>query len=105
MARTITFSRFLVSLTTKSNVDSLTDCKNLLIYVSVEEEPSHLNGSKLHVNKRGTEILSKTFIESISNTVHWQSTLHSPDNCLIDEYNANLSSKENLSIIRKRNIG
>ena len=46
-----------------------------------------------------------TFIESISNTAHWQSTLHSPNNCLIDECNANLSSKEKLSIIRKRNIG
>ena len=30
----------------------------------------HLNGSKLHLNKRGTEILSNTFIESISNIIH-----------------------------------
>ena len=30
--------------------------------------------------------------------------LHSPDNCLIDECNANLSSKEKLSTLRKRNI-
>ena len=29
---------------------------------------------------------------------------HSLDNCLIDEYNTNLSSKEKLSILRKRNI-
>ena len=63
------------------------------------------NGSKLHLNRRGTEIPSNTFIESISNIVHWQSILHSPDNCLIDECNVNLSSKEKLSIIRKRSIG
>ena len=30
----------------------------------------HLNGSKLHLNKSGTEILSNAFIESISNIVH-----------------------------------
>ena len=30
----------------------------------------HLNGSKLHLNKRGTEILSNTFTESISNIAH-----------------------------------
>ena len=30
----------------------------------------HLNGSKLHLNKRGVEILSNTFIESISNIVN-----------------------------------
>ena len=30
----------------------------------------HLNGSKLHLNKRGTEILSNTFTESISNIIH-----------------------------------
>ena len=64
-----------------------------------------LNGLKLHLNKRGTEILSNTFIESISNIVHWQSISDSPDNCLIGEYNANLSFKEKFSIIRRRNIG
>ena len=63
-----------------------------------------LNGSKLHLNKRGIKILSNTFIESISNIVHWQSILHIPDNCLIDEYNANLNFKEKLRTIRKRNI-
>ena len=30
----------------------------------------HLNGSKLHLNKRGTAILSNTFTEAISNTIH-----------------------------------
>ena len=37
--------------------------------------------------------------------VHWISVLHSSDNCLIDEYNANLTFKEKLSIIFKSNIG
>ena len=60
---------------------------------------------KLHLSKTGTEILLNTFIESVPNIDHWQSILHSPDNCLIHEYNANLSSKEKLSIIRQRNIG
>ena len=40
---------------------------------------TYLNGSKLHLNERSTEILSNTFLESISNIVHWQSILHSPD--------------------------
>ena len=56
----------------------------------------HLNGSKLHLNKRGTEILLNIFIESISNNIHWQSNLHSPGNCLVDEYDANLVPKKNL---------
>ena len=57
----------------------------------------HLNGSKLHLNKRGTEILLNMFIESISNNIHWQSNLHSPGNCLVDEYDANnLVPKKNL---------
>ena len=56
----------------------------------------HLNGSKLHLNKRGTEILLNIFIESISNNIHWQSNLHSPGNCLVDECDANLVPKKNL---------
>ena len=36
--------------------------------------------------------------------VYWQSVLHKLDNCLIDEYNANLSSKEKFSILRQHNI-
>ena len=36
--------------------------------------------------------------------VYWQSILHKLDNCLIDEYNANLSSKEKFSILRQHNI-
>ena len=30
----------------------------------------HLNGSKLHLNKRGTVILSNTFTEAISNSIY-----------------------------------
>ena len=30
----------------------------------------HLNGSKLHLNKRGTTILSNTFMEAISNSIY-----------------------------------
>ena len=30
----------------------------------------HLNGLKLHLSKKGTQILSNTFIESISNIIH-----------------------------------
>ena len=30
----------------------------------------HLNGSKLHLNKRGTLILSNTFTEAISNSIY-----------------------------------
>ena len=30
----------------------------------------HLNGSKLHLNKRGTTILSNTFTEAISNSIY-----------------------------------
>ena len=29
----------------------------------------HLNGSKLHINKRGTTILSNNFTEAISNSI------------------------------------
>ena len=80
--------------------------KNNISFMQHDETitTKHLNGLKLHLSKKGTQILSNTFIESISNIIHWQSILHSLDNYLIDEYNANLSSKENLSILRKRNI-
>ena len=30
----------------------------------------HLNGSRLHLNKRGTAILSNNFSEAISNSVY-----------------------------------
>ena len=77
---------------------------NFLIQHDKTITTRHSNGSKLHLNKRSAEIISCTFIESISNIIHWQSILHSPDNYLIDEYNANLSSKQKFSILCKRNI-
>ena len=48
--------------------------------------------------------LNLLFIESVSNIIYWQSILHNPGNCLIVEYNANLSFKDKLSILRKCNI-
>lgn len=54
-----------------------------------------------HLNKRGAK---NTFIEDISDIIHWQSILHSPDNCLINEYKVNLRSKEKLNILRKSTI-
>ena len=48
--------------------------------------------------------IKNRFIESISNIIHWQSILQNPGNCLVDEYDANLSSKEKFwIIIRMRN--
>ena len=36
----------------------------------------HLNASKLHLNKRGTQMLSNVFAEAISNITNWQFALH-----------------------------
>ena len=48
--------------------------------------------------------IKNRFIESISNIIHWQSILQNPGNCLIYEYDANLSSTEKFwIIIRMRN--
>ena len=41
--------------------------KNIFLIHDKAITTRHLNGLKLHLNKRGTEILSNTFIESISN--------------------------------------
>ena len=48
--------------------------------------------------------LNLLFIESVSNIIYWQSILHNTGNCLIVEYNANLSFKDKLSILRKCNF-
>ena len=37
----------------------------------------HLNASKLHLNKRGTQVLFNVFAEAISNITNWQFVLHS----------------------------
>ena len=39
----------------------------------------HLNKSRLHLTRRGTSILSTTFVREISNIFHWQYLLHSPN--------------------------
>ena len=71
----------------------------------------HLNGSKLHLNKRGTVILSNTFTEAISNSIYWHCFRHSLKNSRVsntitcDEFNAK-KPKENtyLNFIRKGNL-
>ena len=48
-------------------------CKERNIFLIQFDKTSttrHLNGSRLHLNKRATEILSSTFIECVSNIVH-----------------------------------
>ena len=42
-----------------------------LHYINHEKKITvkYLNGSKLHLNKKDTSILSNTFVESISNTL------------------------------------
>ena len=37
----------------------------------------HLNTSRLHLNTRGTQMLSNVFAEAISNITNWQFVLHS----------------------------
>ena len=36
----------------------------------------HRNGSKLHMNKKGTSILSNTSVESIYNALQWRSIIN-----------------------------
>ena len=53
----------------------------------------HLNGSKLHLNKKGISIISNTFVESISMALQWRTILHSFDenrsgSCMNNEYKA-----------------
>lgn len=37
--------------------------------VNNEKKINHFNGSKLHLNRKGTSILSNTFVESLSNAL------------------------------------
>ena len=75
----------------------------------------HLNASKLHLNKRGTQLLSNQFPEAISNIINSQSVLHSLANNDsmnstrdTDENKAKCKGKQlsgsNLKAIRKGNI-
>ena len=71
----------------------------------------HLNGSKLHLNIKGTKILFSNFVEDISNILLWHSIIHSlsDSNCvhMIDEYKVepiNMKGIENLKAIWPRNL-
>ena len=56
----------------------LCQAKNInFINHSKSIKPQHLDKSKLHLTRRGTSILSTTFVRKISNIFHWQYFLHS----------------------------
>ena len=75
-----------------------------------------LNGSKRHLNKRGTLVLSNMLAEAISNITNWQFTLHSlaiynRKNRNTNDYDENKAkfkvgaiSASNLNSVRERNI-
>ena len=74
----------------------------------------HLNASKLHINKKCTQVLSNGFAKAISNIINRQFVLHSLDSDNknnrntndYDENNAKLRvgiiSASNLEAIRKK---
>ena len=71
----------------------------------------HLNGSKLHLNVKGTKILFSNFVEAISNILLWHSITHSltDSNCvpMIDAYKVepmNMKGIESLKAIQKHNL-
>ena len=68
----------------------------------------HLNGSKLHLNKRGTVILSNTFTEAISNSIYWQYFIQILENSKVSNTITSDAKKpkENtyLNFIRKGNL-
>ena len=71
----------------------------------------HLNGSKLHINKRGTTILSNNFTEAISNSIQWQFIFYSLNNrrnsgtFVTGEYkNKVFDGDSNLKSHRRRNF-
>ena len=71
----------------------------------------HLNGSKLHLNKRGTTILSNNFTEAISNSIQWQFIFHSLNNrrnsgkFVTDEYKTKVfDGDSNLKFLHMRNF-
>ena len=71
----------------------------------------HLNGSKLHLNKRGTAILSNNFTEAVSNSIQRQLIFHSLNNrrnsgkFVTDEYEIKVfDGDSNLKSLRRRNF-
>ena len=84
-----------------------------LHYINHEKKikAKQVNGSKLHLKRKGTSILWNTFVESISNASQWRSILHSfyenrSGSYMNNEYKANSLSESNnaasLCSIRKR---
>ena len=77
-------------------------------------KPQHLNKSRLHLTKKGTSILSKTFIQEIRNIFQWQFLLHSQGNVSTNCFNSvdyksnivnkNISYTNHLQTIRKKNV-
>ena len=87
-------------------------CKEFNVHCIDHEEsikPQHLNKSRLHLNKRGTSVLSSNFIREISNVFQWQCILRSSSG-EFDAFNesAEYKSKGNdinqLKLIRKMNL-
>ena len=71
----------------------------------------HLNRSKLHLNKRGTKIISNNFTEAISNSIEWQFIIHSLNNrrssgkFVTDEYKTKVYDEDsNLKSLCRRNF-
>ena len=62
----------------------------------------YLNVSKLHLIKRGTEVLSNQFAEAISSIINWQSILHSLANN--DRINSNHGTDENIANFKDKQI-
>ena len=91
-------------------------CKQKLYYINNEKKITitHLNGSKFHVNRKGTSILSNTFVESsICYALHRCSILQRFDgnrsgSCIINKYKTNTLIESNdvgsLCFIRKRSL-
>ena len=61
--------RYLKDMCRKKNLDFINHGNAITV--------RYLNASKLHLNKRGTQVLSNQFAEAISNIRNWQSILHS----------------------------
>ena len=87
--------------------------KNInLIDQSKSIKPQHLNKTRLHLTKKGTSILSSTFIREIKNIFQLQSLLHSHQNVRTSfnsaEYKSKIANQNinstNLQNIRLKNI-
>ena len=94
-------SDVLVSSITMRNDKELCKEKNLH-YINHDKKITvkRLNGSRLHLNKKGTCILSNRFVESISNALQSRSLLRSfgenrSGSCMINEYKASCLSESN----------